>query len=223
MRRLVPGPFRRAMRGAVVQVEDRRAGQAFARARPDLSARVASGIPDAQRALSARHATYVATVSTAVAAVSLETAALLQVLCEALEVDTALDLGSGFSTWVLAGSTHVTSVDDSEQWRLATERFLGPVAAEVDLVRLDQVDRIGSSFDLVFHDLGSMVTRATWLPWALDRAVKACVLDDVHKPPYRATVEQELAGRRGTLWKAGRPTRDGFGREAWVWFPEPST
>lgn len=220
MRRIVPAPARRVLRSAVLALDDLRDQRAFLRDHPDLGHRIERDVTGARIELGEGYAGYVGAVSSPVAAVSLETAALLRVICEVLEVDTALDLGSGFSTWVLAGSARVTSVDDSDVWRAATERYLGPMGGEVDLVGLDRVSGVSSAFDLVFHDLGSMATRAAWLPWALDRATKACVLDDVHKAPYRALVEQELAGRRGTLWKAGRLTRDSFGRHCWVWFPE---
>lgn len=65
---------------------------------------------------------YIAHVSKADMAMSLELAALVYALCVKKELKNLLDLGSGFSSFVyrLYASTHsgvrVVSVDDDSQW-----------------------------------------------------------------------------------------------------------
>lgn len=85
----------------------------------DYRSLLATGIPDMKHA----YGKYVGEFSTPEMAVSLETSQFLYVLAKAVKARRILDLGSGFSSYVLrlysidAGSdTVVYSVDDDKGW-----------------------------------------------------------------------------------------------------------
>jgi hypothetical protein len=96
--------------------------------------------------LAAPYQEYVETVSNPAMALSPHTAALLYALCTLLVPKRALDLGSGFSSFVLrryardtAGSCIVHSVDDDAQWMDQTRAFLSAhelPAGDADLLAL---------------------------------------------------------------------------------------
>ena len=156
---------------------------------------------------------------------SLELAGLLAALRVVMRPERIVDLGSGFSSYVLRRSrprsSVVYSVDDSDEWLTATERFLGSkeVATE-GLITWDRflAERLGG-FDLILYDLGSMRTREDQLGRAADalRDGGVMVLDDCHKTGYRRAVRALVDDRPSlTLFDLKNLTRDGYGRYAWV-------
>ncbi len=201
-----------------------RAETALRRRFPALSNALA---PSVASLLAGEHAIYVEQVSTAQMAASLETTQLLWRLCDVLQPKRLLDTGSGFSSFVLRswaadqGAAEVWSVDDDEQWLGRTIEFLRKHNLNCDhIMAWPQFAAAGQGeFDLVFHDLGSMTTRARTLSDVLSRTrerVGVLVLDDTHKPPYEQQVHEELNRWQCTVYDARRWTHDAFGRRATV-------
>jgi len=180
---------------------------------------------DVQLELTMAHAEYVDHVSTAEMAASLETATLLWRLCDAAKPTRLLDTGSGFSSFILRrwardrSDAAVWSVDDDAHWLERTRAFLA--SRELDnrgLMTWDAfvADDIGS-FDLVFHDMGSMATRIRTLPAVLGRVkprTGVVVLDDTHNPAYETAARAELKRCRAAVFDAGAWTIDRFRRRA---------
>jgi predicted O-methyltransferase YrrM len=170
---------------------------------------LAAGIPDMKHA----YGKYVAAFSTPEMAVSLETSLFVYVLAKATRARRILDLGSGFSSYVLrlysvdAGSDIVVySVDDDKGWLARTREFLSLSRLREDLLldwqAFQQVT--GVRFDLIFHDLGNMTLRAQSLPFVISlldpRGV--LVLDDMHKTGTGLEVGYPRLARR-TVRQAG--------------------
>lgn len=167
---------------------------------------------------------YVSTVSTVDMAVSWETARLLYALASILRPREALDLGSGFSSFVLRKyaaqadqECRVTSIDDNRHWLNQTAAYLQRSGLNGE--RVDHWDDFcratsGGKFDLVFHDLGDMTLRAAALPVVLrclaPRGV--LVLDDMHKVVYRRQAERQVRHKGLRVFSARRQTLDSIGR-----------
>lgn len=174
------------------------------------------------------HAAYVAGVSTPKMAMSLETAVLLHLLCVDARPRRLLDLGSGFSSFVLRRyaketGAEVTSVDDNGDWLARTAAFLADHDLSSD--RLRHWDAFVADpappYDLIFYDFSSMPVRRDNLPHALDWAAGGIVvLDDLHKAPY-ADAARGLIARRPDLrlLPARGHTADRLGRFAGVVVP----
>ncbi len=166
---------------------------------------------------------YVANVSSPDMAMSLELAAFLLGLCQAVEPKKILDLGSGFSSFVFrtyaaqcGGQVSVTSVDDSPPWLERTREFLAERGLSTE--RLSDwnsfIKNGRDTFDLIFHDLGSMETRAEALPLVLDMASPAglVILDDVHKRSYERVVRRVTRRRQVRVFSLRSHTLDKYGR-----------
>lgn len=177
--------------------------------------------------LSGSHRDYITTVSRDDMAISLEMAAFLLAICEATKPTTVADLGSGYSSLVFrtysTNTKHpisVISVDDNEKWLAQTVRFLKKNKLPTDrLMTWSDFSKLHKTFDLVFHDLGHMETRADVLPQVL-RLVKPggfLVLDDLHFPVYRQKVLQSLTPNSNKLLLLRRMTKDRFGRYGALW------
>jgi predicted O-methyltransferase YrrM len=156
-------------------------------------------------------------------AVSFETAVLLRVFCDQLRPRRLLDLGSGFSSYVLRSYAAenaeccVWSVDDSLRWLDRTREFLQRNGLCSDgLMHWDEFTNKGEKdFDLIFHDLGSMRIRAETLPAILPlrRAANGVVvLDDVNRRTYRNLAEASASGLGLGSFDLKAWTLDSFGR-----------
>lgn len=175
----------------------------------------------AMAALRVPYDAFVTTLSPPDRAISLEAAAVLSVLCDRLAPRRVLDLGAGFNSFVLRRAladrgVEVWTADDDPQALESVRGFVESSGLAADgFVPWDEIPPIGSApFDLVFHDLGPMATRARLLPEVVNRvaAPGVLVLDDMHKGEYAADVERVLLGG---AWRYidGRPwSLDGFGR-----------
>jgi len=167
------------------------------------------------------HASYVSDVSAPGMAVSLPTALLLRRLCEDLRPRRVLDLGSGFSSFVLrsyaASQRDVTawSVDDDDAWLQRTRDFLlGHGLATEHLVDWEEFQSADPGpFDLVFHDLGGMELRMQAFDRALELGARGVVLlDDMHKPHYSKYVAERLQTQPCCRLDLEFCTRDELGR-----------
>jgi predicted O-methyltransferase YrrM len=171
-------------------------------------------------------------------AVSLRTSQFLYVLAKAIGARRILDLGSGFSSFVLrlysmnAGKDAVVySVDDDENWLAKTVEFLRDSQVREDFLMGWQsfLQSAPGSFDLIFHDLGNMVLRAQTLPFVLSQleAKGVFVLDDMHKTGAGPEGGYPRIARRAvrqaglTLLSARLYTLDGYRRYCEIALPSP--
>jgi len=180
-------------------------------------------LADAQQELSSAYESYVQDVSAKQHAMSLELAAFLLELCRRVDADSVIDLGSGFSSYVLRRyaserpGTTVRSVDSSPEWLERSRRFVSDhgLAADdfIQWSEFDPQDEI-DSYDVVLHDLGDMTLRSATLPQALVLARRGAyvVLDDVHKPGYRAYARQLVSASSAWSIDIRAVTRDSIGR-----------
>lgn len=170
---------------------------------------------------------YVTSVSRPAHAISLQLAFLLwELLCER-RPRRVVDLGSGFSSYLLrlyasrrSPDTKVWSVDDDAGWLHRTRDFLQVEGLSTDLL-MSWTDFPRPSVEFVLHDLGSMSTRARTLPDVLRLVSRGgvLVLDDVHFPSYRRCVQDTLDGAGFVHLSVREQTTDPLGRYSWLAFP----
>ena len=177
-------------------------------------AKVRAEFPGLESALAGRehaelaphHARYVAEVSSEKMAASLELSVFLLWWCRAQRPRRVVDLGSGFTSYVLrrhqAEATPrpaVWSVDDDPAWLERTRAWLHQHRLDDgDLVSWDSFVASGArDFDLVVHDVGSMQFRAGQLDRALDLAAPGglVLIDDMHRFDHRDAVLRRIAAR----------------------------
>lgn len=173
---------------------------------------------------------YVAEVSSPDHAISWESVRYLFHLCTATRPKRALDLGSGFSSYLLrqyaasAGEpVEVVSVDDSEEWMPRTRRFLAAQGHHDGQLRLwsDFVANPGQDFDVIFHDLagGELRNSASSFAARLLSPRGLIVFDDAHHSGHRRAARD--AGRTAGLatYSLRRWTGDSYGRFAMLGAP----
>lgn len=161
---------------------------------------------------------YVSTVSTPGMAVSLSTASVLLALCRRSRINTAMDLGSGFTSyalqrWAAEGGADVCSVDDNAEWLARTRCFLelhGFVSPRLYL----WPDAPQGGVDLVFHDLASGVTREEAMPLAASWARRYAIFDDAHHRGHRERMRAVCAEGGLTLYSLRSVTLDSRKRYA---------
>ena len=147
---------------------------------------------------------YVGGVSVADHAASLETSAVLLYLCRRVRARRVLDLGSGFSSFVLRAYAHsshwpvtVVSVDTDPEWLAKTAAFLdGRTNTPGELITWDEFNRRADwePFDVIFHDLDKGDVRTNAVPWVCRLVAPngVVVFDDAHHD-----------GHREAFWKYG--------------------
>jgi predicted O-methyltransferase YrrM len=185
---------------------------------------------DARASILPAYREYIASFSSDVMAVSLETATWLLVACRVIQPRRIADLGSGFSSFVLrhharSSGAEVWSVDSDPAWLEVSRRFLAERSMPSDRLLVWEeflVRRPTGGFDLILHDLGLTETmRGEVLPQVLDLSSPQglVVLDDIHKQPYATRVEAELERRSCAHLSLRSYTRDRFGRFALLVMP----
>lgn len=166
---------------------------------------------------------YVTNVSVPGMACSFETSVYLMWLCRMRRPAAVLDLGSGFSSWVLRRyardyGARALSVDDSPDWLSRTAEFLTRYDLPTDDLVMWSHFRPEGRFGLVFHDLAMGDLRECAMPSAVEAAAPGglVVFDDAQHAGHRR-VMRELAGRVGArLWNARAVTLDEIQRFAMV-------
>lgn len=131
---------------------------------------------------------------------------------------TVLDLGSGFTSWllrVLFPCANVRSLDHDPRWLSLTKGYLERKGVSSDGLELYQPGSDwGGSYDLIILDLG-VPQREQLIP-SLYRALEPggiLICDDAHRPSLAnacAALEQEHGAELHWLWM----TLDEFGRYA---------
>lgn len=181
-------------------------------------------LASAREDLRSAYEDYISNVSTEEMAASLETSAFMDLWVRQRTPARVLDLGSGFSTAVLARAAgenaRVDTVDDSPYWLSRTVAML----SGWDLNNVTPHLWTGrqalpqNGFDFVFHDLGNMQTRIQALEevTALVSPGGWLLVDDVHKLAYRWSAERLLTRAGFDIWSVWPETHDRFDRHAWL-------
>lgn len=196
--------FRRALGwwDALVSRRDMRRLRAQA---PEMERALSPEIIEKERdRLAAVYDQYVSKVSVPDMAISLELAAAMLSLCRILHPLRVVDLGSGFSSFVLrlyardsASDVVTVSVDDSAEWLSKTRQFLDDHNLDASaLVTWSSFRESGEDgFDLVLHDLGGIPLRGRVLPEVLELARPGAILifDDAHMPRYRTRLRKVVS------------------------------
>jgi len=183
------------------------------------------GMQDHAQSLKSQYDHYISSVSLDYMAASLESSALLCSLADITGAGSVVDLGSGFSSYVLrdyAAQTTPTpvvhSVDDSVEWLGKTREYLEQQKSTTDnLYDWQEFEaKTHLKFDLIFHDMGNMDLRASALPWVIDHLNPGgfALLDDMHKARYRKKAEAVIAKTDLHLYSMRELTLDKLGRFA---------
>ncbi len=181
--------------------------------------------PDEYQQLKPVYDRYIKDVSSKEMAVSWQTSCFLYAAAKTRDCKKILDLGSGFSSYLFRAyainsrnGASIYSVDDNDFWLEKTRTFLTEHEMPVDqlstLSDFDQQNKSG--FDLIFHDLGSMATRAELLSFAISLLEPGgmLVLDDMHKTRYRSVAAGKVKKAGLCLYSIRKYTLDELGRFA---------
>jgi predicted O-methyltransferase YrrM len=182
------------------------------------------------RELPSRHAQYVATISDSAHAISLELARYILEVASEDHPKHLLDLGSGFSSYVLrayaAGVPGAVawSVDADPAWLEKTRAFLVSEGLSTehlynwsDFLTLASTNGPGT-FDLVVHDLSTVRSRHGTIQFVLSlvRPGGALVLDDMDVDAYRRHVRSELDAAGAKHVDIRNKTLDSRNRYSWL-------
>lgn len=171
---------------------------------------------------------YIRDVSNEQMTASMECSALLYNLCVNYAPSKVLDLGSGFSSFVFrhfskhVKSTKVVSIDDDRKWLEKTRSYLRRMDVPCEnVIHLESFTfgRNLKEYDLVFHDVGSMLTRKHVFDEIInvsDMYSGIIVLDDMHKAHYRTFVFNSLLFTQYDYYDIEKMTLDNLGRYAGI-------
>ena len=169
---------------------------------------------------------YVNEISVAEMAVSYQLSVFILAYCLEYHPKTLLDLGSGFSSFVLRlyqakiePSAIVHSIDDDRQWLERTKNYLKQ--HQLNTENVDHVDDLSASalhdfFDLVLLDLNFIEKRRDYIGYAIQKLKPPGILliDDVHKVEFLREVKSSAKKGGHTLYNIKKETFDQFGRFA---------
>jgi hypothetical protein len=202
------------------QLRERRHSRLLETTYPGVTAAASA----ARTELADAHNRYTTQVSRQRHAASLELSAFLLGFCRTTKPARVLDLGSGFSSYVLRlygkeeEGAAIASVDTDETWLARKQEFCADMSMPGGTFSLwSEFGRgfpDGSGYELVLHDLGDMAIRVATLSQALLLTSHPgnLILDDVHKPGYGAHARRIVSAsalwylnlRQLTLDKSGR-------------------
>jgi predicted O-methyltransferase YrrM len=171
-----------------------------------------------------RYKDYCMTVSRRGMAASIETVAYMWWLCDQIEAVRVLDMGSGFSSYVLrcyqAKADHaveVVSVDDSPEWLARTRDWLTRCDLPADGLVWAPDWRDGTdTYDLVFYDYAGGPARIEWMWDAAKRLNPGGVLlfDDAQHPGHHFEMARVATANNLHLFDVYGVTVDDSGRYA---------
>lgn len=165
--------------------------------------------------IDAAYGLYVAGVSDPVWAISLELSRFLLKLMTSIKPATILDLGSGFSSYVLRkGDAKVYSIDTDAGWLNKTREFLSRFGLENGYFGLLEDFKFGYRYDLILCDIGWAQDRKKLFPLLNDLSFNTIVFDDANDLSIQENVVRCFPGR--TIVSLERETRDKFGRYSWM-------
>ena len=180
-----------------------------------------SRLPRAMERFREVHTSYARDVSTPVMTASLETSALLWTLCEATRPAQIVELGSGFSTFVLsswvAGNTcQLLSIDDDATWQERSRSYIVDRGLAAPQMAGIEAIRDLPAADLLFLDYGLPPERIGVLR-AVTSALRpsgVLVIDDVNQTPFGEQVRIARRPYGFRLYSVRAWTLDDFGRFA---------
>ena len=194
--------------------------------RVPLLSEVIPRLPGELEAIRPEHQEYVNSVSTEDMAVSLEIAAFLKVICDVCRPRRVLDLGSGFSSYVLRLSAmeepeqnmEITSIDDDREWLMRTHDYLAAKGLPTKgLKELSEFESVANgTFDFIFYDLGRMPRRLQYASEVIPLMEPGgmTLVDDMHKADFAAVLQTALVGTGIRDVNLSPWTTDRFGRFA---------
>lgn len=167
---------------------------------------------------------YVSAISRADMAASLELSNLIYSLCVGRKSKKMLDMGSGFSSYVLrtyAGESEgcrVWSIDDDAAWLEKTRNYLSDLKVNTEnLLTLDNFIQSGEKdFDFILLDLNYVEVRKNYIKLVVERCASdgIIVFDDVHKREFMTEVLRQTNKESIALYNLSDLTKDAFGRFA---------
>jgi len=170
---------------------------------------------------------YTNNISTSDMAASAEVCAFISALMHLFTPKSVLNLGSGFSSYIIRKTAlttktpYVVCVDDDTEWLSKTRNFLhDKKLTDNNLLSWNEfvMSEHWGQFDLVLHDIGNMDTRTAILP-LLSQLISVkdgiAIIDDVHKTKYRHSVESAFSGPQWILGNHKEITLDRYNRYAW--------
>ncbi len=188
-----------------------------------LQAAVTQEFSKRKKALAATHQDYVTRVSSEDMALSLQTGVLLQILCSVLHPRSVLDVGSGFSSFVLRqerarrdNGLRVLSLDTDADWLERSRAYVREQGLDDDSFALWDAAQ-EEPFDLVLFDVERPPQRNAFLMPMLRKFCRpgtAVLLDDLHMSGFRVFALETLLGFSYGHVDCRSYTMDRFGRYA---------
>ncbi len=183
---------------------------------------VESEVANARRDLVDAWARYTTLISSEEMAVSLELASVLDALCRLASPQSVLDLGSGFSSYVVRRFARerggaVTSVDTSPEWLERTGEFLAEEGLSTARLAVwsDFVNENTDTFDLVLHDMGRKSQRSETFPqYSILSSPEATFFSTICTSLISRRITEQRLLRETLLTHLRRLTLDRFGRYA---------
>lgn len=190
---------------------------------PAYFARWVKDYPSLKETLEDAYLEYTTQVSSPRAAISLQLACFLYFVCEQVAPRIVLDLGSGFSSYVLRRfqldhDVKIYSVDDKEVWLERTRDFLVRHQVGVENLLLWDVFSVRDvKADLILHDMGNSEKRVAMLPMLPRFAAPEShiILDDLHKPLVRRHATRWVGENSLRYVNLAPYTLDSIGRFQW--------
>ena len=169
---------------------------------------------------------YTTTISSPNMAASLQLASFVYSLCETVRPAKVLDLGSGFSSFVLRyyakidSNCQVWSVDDDEKWLEKSRQYVVKEGLSTqNMVILENFVKSGEKdFDLILLDLNFVEVRKDYINLCVERCRSKglIIFDDVHKSEFEYEVLLQTANTPVKLFDAKPVTLDSYQRYATV-------
>lgn len=179
-------------------------------------------LKDCRARLEDVYADYTENVSPDNMAMSLESASYILWTCEQLTPASAVDFGSGFTSYVLRSAVeNVWSVDDDAAWLARTGQFLEHNNLSVSsLVLIDDYKKTFGNLkhDVVVYDFSRGEMRDNNFQFAIDQIASGGVgiMDDAHHTEHSRSMHRACALRRYDLFGLQDWTEDSYGRFAGI-------
>lgn len=171
---------------------------------------------------------YCLTVSRRMYALSIETCAYVWWLCDQLEARSVVDMGSGFSSYVLRRyaanapyPVEFASVDDDPGWMAKTVAYLDRQAIpSTNLHTPEEWAALDGRYDMIVYDFSGGPARNEWMQPAVEHVTPkgVVVFDDAQNPLHHIHM-CEVAQGRLTLLDLYYQTLDQVGRWATIGVP----
>lgn len=196
-----------------------------------LYAEVAASFARRKKALTPAYERYVSEISSDDMALSLHASVLLDIICDVFSPASALDVGSGFSSYVLrlasarkGGALRVYSLDTDAAWLERSRAWIKEQGLEdtgfgtwTAPGEAPQISWDGGALDLVLLDAERPPQRNGFLLPVLERYCSpdtALLLDDLHMPSWRLFALETLMTHNFCHVDCKRHTLDRYGRYA---------